>query len=160
MMRFDSVRRTTSSRTLGGTRIALGVLFLTTGIMKLTVPMLWNAFDVQLTEAGIPSKDLNLWAVPLIEIAVGGLLAAGYLARLGAAMVVPIMLVATYVHSVVDHPDAFPLQPSAPIIPLIVLPLAALVAWKGAGAWSLDLSATRGIGEPGPGPDTRSTLGS
>jgi len=123
--------------------MALGVMFLMTGIMKLTVPMLWNAFDIQLTEAGIPLKELNLWAVPFIEIAVGGLLAAGYLARFGAAMVVPIMLVATYVHSVVDHPDAFPLQPSEPIVPLLVLPIAALVVWKGGGAWSLDLSATR-----------------
>ena len=64
-----------------------GVLFLMTGVMKLTVPMLWNAFDIQRTEAGIPSKDFNLWAVPLIETAGAGLLAAGYLARLGAAMV-------------------------------------------------------------------------
>ena len=143
-MDLDSVRWTVPSATLGVTRIALGVLFLMTGIMKLTVPMLWNAFDIQLTEAGIPLKALNIWAVPFIEIAVGGLLAAGYLARLGAALVVPVMLVATYVHSVVDHPDAFPLQPSEPIIPLIVLPIAALVVWKGGGAWSLDLTATRG----------------
>ena len=143
MMDIDSVRRTAPSAALGVTRGALGVLFLMTGIMKLTVPMLGNAFDIQLTEAGIPLKDLNLWAVPLIEMAVGGSLVAGYLARLGAAMVVPIMLVATYVHSVVDHPDAFPLQPSEPIIPLIVLPLAALIVWKGGGAWSLDLSTTQ-----------------
>ena len=140
---LDSVRRTSPSAALGVTRVALGVLFVMTGIMKLTVPMLWNAFDIQLTEAGVPLKELNLWAVPFIEMVVGSLLLTGYLARLGAVFAVPIMLVATYVHSVVDHPDALPLQPSEPIIPLVVLPLAVLVIWRGGGAWSLDLSATR-----------------
>jgi hypothetical protein len=53
-----------------------------------------------------------------------------------------IMVVATYVHIIVDDPALFPLQPSAPVVPLGVIVLVAYVIWKGAGSWSLDLKAT------------------
>ena len=81
--------------------------------------------------------------VPFIEIGIGMALVVGYFSRVAGAIVIPIMLVASYVHVVVDNPDAFPLQPSEPIIPLVILPLAALIVWRGAGAWSLDAKADR-----------------
>ena len=66
------------------------------------------------------------------------LLALGWFARPAAAMVILLMLVATYVHLVVDDPSLFPLQPTEPIIPLAVIALSTLILWRGAGAWSLD----------------------
>jgi len=51
------------------------------------------------------------------------------------------MVVATYVHVVVDDPSLFPLQPSAPVIPLVIIAMCAYLLWRGAGAWSLDLRA-------------------
>jgi hypothetical protein len=52
------------------------------------------------------------------------------------------MAVATYVHVVVNDPALFPLQPSAPVIPVTVIVLTAYVVWRGAGAWSLDLKTS------------------
>jgi hypothetical protein len=57
-------------------------------------------------------------------------------------VVLAVMVVATYVHTVVDDPALFPLQPQAPVIPLGVIVLVAYVIWRGAGSWSLDLRAT------------------
>ena len=58
-------------------------------------------------------------------------------------VVMGVMLVATYVHLAVDDPSLFPLQPSEPIIPLVVIAMSVYVLLRGAGAWSLDLKATR-----------------
>ena len=40
---------------------------------------------------------------------------------------------------VAHEPTLFPLQPKAPIIPLILIAIGAYMLWRGAGAWSLDL---------------------
>jgi hypothetical protein len=53
------------------------------------------------------------------------------------------MAVATYVHVVVDDPSLFPLQPTEPIIPAMVLLGSAYVLWRGGGSWSRDLKAGR-----------------
>ena len=58
---------------------------------------------------------------------------------LAGMVVVGIMIVATYVHVVVDDPSLFPLQPTEPIIPIGVVVLTAYLLWRGAGAWSSDL---------------------
>jgi hypothetical protein len=63
---------------------------------------------------------------------------------LASLVVIGIMLVATYVHLVVDDPSLFPLQPSEPIIPIIVIAMASYVLWKGGGSWSRDLKARGG----------------
>ena len=57
--------------------------------------------------------------------------------------VIGIMAVATYVHLVVDDPSLFPLQPSEPIIPSIVIAMCLYLLWRGGGSWSRDLNATR-----------------
>ncbi len=121
----------------------LAVIFLMTGVMKLAVPMLAEAWSGQLQTADLPFYKLSRWSVPFVEIALGIALAAGFFARLAAVMVIGIMLVATYVHIVVDDPALFPLQPSEPVIPLIVILMSAFILWRGAGASSLDLEATR-----------------
>lgn len=141
-MSLPDIRKTENDRLAGATRTILGVLFVMTGAMKLTVPMLAAAWSGQLLAAHLPFYDLTRWTVPFLELAIGALLLAGAYARLAAALVIAIMAVATYVHLVVDDPSLFPLQPTAPIIPLAVIAMSAYVLWKGGGAWSLDLRAS------------------
>ena len=138
----DWVRDTGSHRLTGVVRLILGVLFVMTGAMKLIVPMLADAWSVQLLAANLPFYTLTRWTVPFIEMALGGMLLAGLFARPASVAVIGIMVVATYTHLVVDDPTLFPLQPSEPVIPIVVIVMSVLVLWKGAGAWSLDLAAT------------------
>ena len=72
---------------------------------------------------------------------IGVVLGIGVFARLAFVVVIGIMVVATYVHLGVNDPSLFPLQPSQPIIPLIVIAMCAYILWRGNGAWSLDLAA-------------------
>ena len=136
------VRDTSPDRLAGVVRLMLGVLFIMTGAMKLVVPMLADAWSGQLLAANLPFYTLTRWMVPFVEMALGGMLLAGLLARLASFAVIGIMIVATYTHLVVDDPTLFPLQPSEPVIPLVVIVMSAYVIWRGAGAWSLDLKVT------------------
>ncbi len=121
----------------------LGVLFVMTGAMKLLVPMLGEAWSGQILAAGLPLYSLTRWTVPFLEMFLGVVLLIGAFARVAVLVIMGIMVVATYVHLVVDDPSLFPLQPSEPIIPLIVIGLSAYILWRGAGAWSLDLRTTQ-----------------
>ena len=136
------VRDTRSDRLAGVVRLTLGVLFVMTGAMKLVVPTLADAWSGQLLAANLPFHTLTRWTVPFVEIALGSMLLAGLFARLASVAVIGIMVVATYTHLVVDDPTLFPLQPSEPIIPIVVMLMSGLIVWKGAGAWSLDLKVT------------------
>ncbi len=138
-MTLARIRSTSNNKLAAGLRLALAVLFLMTGAMKLLVPMLADAWSGQLVAANIPLYTISRWSVPFLEIAVGLALGVGFVVRLAGVVVIGIMIVATYVHLVVDDPSLFPLQPSAPVIPLVVIAVAAYVVWRGAGAWSLDL---------------------
>lgn len=126
---LTKLRRTRASNSAAAIRIFLGILFLSTGIMKFAVPDLRAAFSGQLTAAGIPFHSLNMWVVPLAEISVGALFILGFLARLTSLSAILIMVVATYVHLTVDDPTLFPLQPEEPIIPIIVIALC-LYLWR------------------------------
>ncbi len=138
-MNLVDLRRTTDDR-LGGTiRVVLGVLFVMTGVMKLVVPTLAEAWSGQLIAAGLPFYTLSRLSVPYVEMAAGALLLVGVYARVVGTVVLGIMIVATYVHLVVDDPSLFPLQPSEPVIPITVVILTAYILWRGAGAWSSDL---------------------
>ena len=132
------MRKTTNSRVVALARIMAGLIILSTGIMKYTVPMLWEAWSGQLIAADLPMYSLTLWTVPTVEILVGIALAVGFHARLAAMAVSGIMVTATYVHLTVNDPTVFPLQPHLPIAPLMVLAMAILVVVKGAGAFSFD----------------------
>ena len=133
------IRSTKEDLILGVTRIALGMMFFSTGIMKYTIPMLWEAWSGQLTHANIPFYNLNLYMVPLIEMTIGVLLIIGYYSRIFALIVLPLMIVATYVHLIVGDPTLFPLQPDEPVIPIVAILMAGYVIWRGAGSWSKDL---------------------
>ena len=135
------LQTTTDSRPVAGVRLMLGIIFLMTGAMKLLVPELSQAWHGQLVAAQLPFIELTRWSVPFIEIFLGAILLIGLHARLAVLVVMGIMVVATYVHIVVDDPTLFPLQPSAPIIPAAVILMSLYVLWKGAGAWSADLKS-------------------
>ncbi len=122
---------------LGTTRIFVGTLILMTGIMKFTVPMLRAAWSGQLRLARLPFYKLTFWLLPVVELTVGTLLILGVGTRPAAAVVLLMMLGATYVHIVVDDPSVFPLQPNAPIIPIVVIGLTVYVLVGGTGAWSV-----------------------
>jgi uncharacterized membrane protein YphA (DoxX/SURF4 family) len=97
---LDRLRETQSSTPLAIVRVLLGLLFLTTGMMKLFVPELRAAFAGQLTAAAIPAHSLNMWFVPLVETGMGLALIAGFFARLASLVAMSTMVVATYVHLV------------------------------------------------------------
>ncbi len=135
---LTDLRGTAGDKLDGTIRIFLGVLFVMTGVMKLVVPTLADAWSGQLLPS-FPSTPSPNWSVPFVEMAVGALLLVGAYARLAGIDVIGIMIVATYVHLVVDAPSLFPLQPSEPVIPIAVVVLTAYILWRGAGAWSKDL---------------------
>ncbi len=141
-MTLHDLRKTRAERIAGVTRLILGALFVMTGLMKLLVPVLAEAWSGQLVAADLPFYTVVRWSVPFVEVGVGIALLVGLHARLAGIVVMAMMAVATYVHVVVDDPALFPLQPSEPVIPLAVIILTSYVVWRGAGAWSLDLKAT------------------
>ncbi len=141
-MTWQSIRRTRPDRVAAAIRIGLGVLFVMTGLMKLVVPTLGAAFAGQLAAANIPLQELNRWAVPFIEMAVGGALLIGFHTRIATLLVFSIMIVGTYVHLVVDDPSVFPLQPQEPIIPVVVMILSSYLLLRGGGSGSADLKAS------------------
>jgi len=138
---INKIRHTNDSKILAVTRITLGVLLLMTGLMKLFVPMLGDAFSQQLIQAKIPFYAFNIYFVPLTEVIIGACLVLGFFSRIGASLTINMMLVATYVHIVVHDPKAFPLQPTQPIIPVVVILMSTYILLKGGGAWSRDLNA-------------------
>ena len=137
----SALRHTSDDKLAAGLRIFLGLLFVMTGVMKLVVPMLAEAWSGQLLAAQLPLYEVNVRLVPFVEIAVGAVLLIGVYTRLACLTVIGIMVVATYVHVVVDDPSLFPLQPNEPVIPLIVIAMSGYLIWKGGGAGSLDLKA-------------------
>ncbi len=142
-MDFARLQRTTNDKQAGVIRLMLALVFLMTGPMKLLVPQLAEAWSGQLIAAQLPFYELSRWMVPFLELFLGIVLAIGILVRPAALVVIGIMVVATYVHVVVDDPSLFPLQPDEPIIPAIVMLGSAYLLWRGGGSWSRDLSASR-----------------
>ena len=140
---LNNLRSTKADVILGIIRLALGMMFFSTGIMKYTIPMLWEAWSGQLTQANIPLFTLNVYMVPIIEMTIGVLLLIGYYSRISALIVLPLMIVATYVHLIVGDPTLFPLQPDEPIIPIVAILMAGYVIWRGGGSWSKDLKSSK-----------------
>lgn len=108
-------------------RKALGLLFLVTGVAKLVVPQLADAFSGQLIAANLPLYEVTRWGVPFAEILVGLLMFVGHLVRPAAVAILGMMGVAIYVHLTVKDAALFPLQPNEPVIPVLVTALALMV---------------------------------
>ncbi len=136
-----NLRNTIPNKLLSIIRIMLGIIFIMTGTMKLTLADFSEAWSIQLIEAEIPFYTLNFWFVPVFEILLGVILLIGYYSRIGALMVLPIMFVAIYVHLTVINPAAFPAQPQEPYIPIAIIIMAVIIIWKGGGNLSMDLKS-------------------
>ena len=137
-----NLRQTFPNKFIGIIRIMLGIIFIMTGTMKLTLADFGAAWSIQLIEAEIPFYTLNYWFVPVFEICLGIILLLGYYSRIGALMALPVMSVAIYVHLTVNNPAAFPAQPQEPYIPIAVIIIALIVIMKGGGNWSMDLKSS------------------
>ncbi len=122
---------------LGVVRIFIGALILMTGIMKFTVPTLRAAWSGQLRLARLPFYNLTFWLLPVVELTVGTLLILGVWTRPAVGVVLLMMLGATYVHIVVDYRSVFPMQPNAPIVPVVVIVLTIYFLVGGTGDWHL-----------------------
>ena len=138
---MKNLKPTLPNKFVGAIRIMLGVIFIMTGTMKLTLADFSDAWSIQLIEADIPFYALNYRFVPVFEIFLGIILLLGYYSRIGAVMVLPVMLVAIYVHLTVTNPAAFPAQPQEPYIPIAIIIMALIVIKKGGGNWSWDLKS-------------------
>ena len=140
-MKFDlnTIRKTEPNSALGIIRIFLGIMFLSTGLMKYTVPMLWEAWSGQLLAGNIPLYQFSRHVIPAVEIIIGLLLIIGLYSRPASVITIGMMIVATYVHIVADDPALFPLQPHQPVIPLTAIAMGIYVLLKGGGSWSWDL---------------------
>lgn len=137
---LDQVRKTSNNKLAGVLRLFLGFILFMAGILKVVVPNLGEAFSGQLVAANIPLYSLTLNAFPIVEMVLGITLLFGIHTRLSAAVAAVSMVVATYVHIVVDDPSLFPLQPVEPVGPIVLLMMLLYVLWRGGGAWSIDLS--------------------
>ena len=144
-MKYQSTKKESYTAAV---RLMLALIFLMTGPMKLLVPSLGAAWSGQLVAAELPLYQITYWGVPFLEILLGVVLAIGIFARPASLLVIGIMIVATYVHIVVDDPALFPLQPDKPIIPIAVIAMSIVTLWRGAGAWSIDLKARQGSDTP------------
>ena len=136
---LEKIRRTKQEKGAGVLRSMMGFIIMMSGWMKFLVPSLRQAWSGQLIQAEIPFYELNFWVIPVVEIVVGLLLIAGFFSRLGALVVLGMMVVAAYVHLVVADPALFPLQPHQPLIPLTLIAIGVYVLWRGGGTWSMDL---------------------
>lgn len=141
---MNSKIKTTRNKFVGIIRIMLGIIFIMTGVMKLTMAEYGAAWSIQLIEAEIPFYTFNYWFVPIFELILGLFLLVGHYSRVSALLVLPIMLVAIYVHLTVTNPGAFPSQPQEPIMPIAVLIMALVIIIKGGGLWSLDSNYFKG----------------
>ena len=141
MFSIETIRQTSDDKVAAAIRWSLGILFVMTGVMKLTMADYGAAWSIQLIEAKIPLYAFNYWFVPVFEIVLGLFLLIGYYVKVGALLVLPLMLVAIYVHLTVTNPGAFPSQPQEPYMPIIVILMALLILLKGAGSWSSDLKS-------------------
>ena len=139
MIIFDQWRQTTSDKLGGVLRVIVGMIFLMAGILKIVVPSLGEAFSGQLTAANIPLQAFVQFTFPVAETVLGILLLIGFHARLSALVAAASMVVATYVHIVINDPSLFPLQPVEPIGPLMLISMLIYTVIRGAGAWSIDL---------------------
>lgn len=129
------LQRTRARRHMVVVRYAAGLPLAIMGTMHLTLEA--ASMRPILEAAHIPLIWFNALFVPVVEIATGLMLVAGWLARLAAGVGIVVMVVAIYAHLVADWPNEFPF-----VLPVVVLACASYVLWRGAGAWSLDARAS------------------
>jgi len=143
MLTLRSIRETGSQRWLLAPRLVAALPLAGFGAFHLTgtTPLM----EI-LKRAAIPLPAINYFVAPIVMVIAGVCLGAGYFARIGAALGVVAMLVATYSKLAIEQWPG-PIEP--PIaLPLVVLAACFVILWKGAGAWSADRRAIERQGSP------------
>lgn len=135
----ERIIMTLPSKFIGACRILLGLVFMLAGSLKLTSKSFQHAWCTQLNEIEIPHCILFFWMIPVVEIMLGILLILGYLSRIAAIAVIPIMVVALKVYLTVNNPEAFIAQPDEAFLPPMMIGLATMTLIFGGGSWSIDL---------------------
>ncbi len=118
-------------------RLVLGLLFLGAGLGKLAIPSWRETWASLLAASRFPWADASLWVGPAAEILAGALLLTGFLARVGALAAAVMMILALVLHA---HAGTASVEVPAglTILAWFCALVALLVAWRGAGAWSVD----------------------
>jgi len=124
---------------LGINRILFGIVQILAGFLKLALGNFQHAWCTQLAEIKVPYIQLFYWFIPLLEIVAGLLLIVGFMSRIAAFAILPIMAVAIYLYFTVSNPEAFLAQPHEAMLPPIMVMMAILLLLFGGGRWSLDL---------------------
>ncbi len=133
--------RTPESRKLASLRISIALIFLAIGLSKLLVPIMVVTFQEQLKATGVPVDfrgSLSL-LFPILEIVIGYFLLIGKYTRFWSAIAMGVSCYGIYIHLHIDDPSLFPFQPTAPVIPITLMALSAVLFVMGAGMWSKDL---------------------
>ena len=127
------------SKLIGVYRIVLGAISALMGSLKLTIDDFEQVWSIQLSEIRIPYCVIFLWTMPLLEILAGGALIIGYLSRVAAFALLPVLAVSIYVYLTVGNPEAFLAPPHEALLPSVMIMLATTVLIYGGGSWSVDL---------------------
>lgn len=135
----ERIIKTLPNRLIGLYRIVLGTIFSLVGSLKLIFNDFQHAWSIQLTEIKIPYCILFFWMTPMLEILAGIALILGYLSRVAAFAVLPIMAGAIYAYYTIINREAFLAQPQEAFLPAIMIMLATMVLIYGGGSWSIDL---------------------
>ena len=122
-LNMKQLTQTTNLKSAAIARILIALPLLGIGVQHLigTAPL-----DPILQGAGIPFPEFNAIIGPVIQLLAGSFLIAGYFARIGAALTIPAMGLATYTHLVHDWADEPPLA-----LPIVLIVLSLFVLWKG-----------------------------
>lgn len=99
-----------------------------------------------LEAAGIPLAGVAGILIPIVQVIAGLSLLLGLFARVGGVLAAVAMLGALYVHFSVSGEQWEQIMGAAEfplVVPLVVLLCGLYVAWRGGGAWSLDLRQTQ-----------------
>ena len=142
---LNHIRKTQNQKHLSILRAIAAIPLLLFGVLHLIDPA---PFRDILLASGIPFVELNLILAPLAEIAAGALLLSGFFSRLGGLLGAATMATAIYSTLVLaglsgsQLPAGIASVPEVPplVLPVVVLVASIYVAWRGAGAWSLDLA--------------------
>ena len=133
-MNMKQITQTTNQKSAAIARVLIAVPLLAIGGQHLIgiAPL-----EPILRGAGIPFPEINSFVGPALQLVAGALLISGYFARVGAALTIPAMGLATFTHLVSDWADEPPIA-----LPIVMILLSLYVLWKGAGAWSFDLKCS------------------
>jgi len=119
------------------------MIFIMAGTAKLTNANFENAWAIYLTKTEMPFSKFFFVIIPVFEIIVGVFLLLGYHSRIGAFLVLPLMVVAAYFHLTVGIPEVFIANPYVGLLPPFVIMMALTILIYGGGKWSLDLKSLK-----------------